>query len=126
MKNCGRHNVRKYREIKDSEKYVTLEISLKFGSLEKTIITSSEPKDNLVISGKGLINSLSIKAKTAPKKHKKARYPIRNIRIKDLSKIIRDFEKLPYKSYERRRPKHEPTDSYFNLARQLWEVYDES
>ena len=73
MKNCGRHNVRKYREIKDSEKYVTLEISLKFGSLEKTIITSSEPKDNLVISGKGLINSLSIKAKTAPKKHKKGK-----------------------------------------------------
>ena len=33
--------------------------------------------------------------------------------MKDLSKIIRDFEKLPYKSYERRRPKNDPTDSYF-------------
>ena len=39
--------------------------------------------------------------------------------MKDLSKIIREFEKLPYKSYERRRPKHDPTDSYFYLARQL-------
>ena len=33
--------------------------------------------------------------------------------------IIREFEKLHYKRYERRRPKYEPTDSYFYLARQL-------
>ena len=39
--------------------------------------------------------------------------------MKDLSKIIREFEKLPYKSYERRRPKHEPTHSYFYLSRHL-------
>ena len=26
MKNCGRHNVRKHREIKGSDKYVTLDI----------------------------------------------------------------------------------------------------
>ena len=29
MKNCGGHNVRKHREIKGSDKYVTLDISLK-------------------------------------------------------------------------------------------------
>ena len=46
MKNCGRHNVRKHRDIKDSDNYVKLEISLKFISLEKMRITSSEPKDN--------------------------------------------------------------------------------
>ena len=46
MKNCGCHNDRKHREIKGSAKYVTLEISLKFGSLDKIRITSSEPKDN--------------------------------------------------------------------------------
>ena len=39
--------------------------------------------------------------------------------MKDLSKIIRDFEKLPYKSYEMMSPKHEPTESYFHLARHL-------
>ena len=39
--------------------------------------------------------------------------------MKDLSKIIREFDKFPYKSYEIRRPKHDPTDSYFYLARQL-------
>ena len=33
--------------------------------------------------------------------------------------MIRDFEKPPYGSYERRRPKHETTESYFLLARKL-------
>ena len=42
----------------NGENHITLEISLKFGSLEDMKITSSEPKDYLVISGKGLITSL--------------------------------------------------------------------
>ena len=33
--------------------------------------------------------------------------------------IIREFEKLPYESYEKNRPNHEPTDSNFYLARHL-------
>ena len=44
MNNCDRRNVRKHREIKDSDKYITLEISLNFGSLDKMRITYSEPK----------------------------------------------------------------------------------
>ena len=68
MKNCGRHNVRKHREIKGSDNYVTLEILLKFDSLDKTRITSSESKDNLGRPGMGLITSLGIKAKAIPKK----------------------------------------------------------
>ena len=63
MKFCGRLNVRKHREIKGSYKYVTLEISLKFDSLDKIEIISSESKDDFVISGQGLITSLGIKAK---------------------------------------------------------------
>ena len=39
--------------------------------------------------------------------------------MKDLSNIIREFDKLPYKSYERRRPKREPTDSSYYLARHI-------
>ena len=68
MKNCGHRNVRKHREIKFSEKYFTLDISFKFGSMDEMRITSSEPKDNLVRSGKGLITSLGIKAKARPTK----------------------------------------------------------
>ena len=41
MKNCGRRNVRKHREIKGSENYFTLEISLNFDSLDKMRIKSS-------------------------------------------------------------------------------------
>ena len=44
MKNCCCRNVRKHREIKGSDKYVTLDISLKFDSLDKTKIISSESK----------------------------------------------------------------------------------
>ena len=58
-----------------------------------------------------MITSLGIKDKERPNKYKEARYSIKNVSMKELSKIIREFEKLPYKSYERRRPKHEPTDS---------------
>ena len=54
-----------------------------------------------------------------PKQYKKARYSIGIGSKKDLSKIIREFLKLPYESYERKRTKHEPTDSYFYLVRQL-------
>ena len=44
MKNGGCYNVRKHKEINSSDKYVTLDISLKFESLEKMKITSPESK----------------------------------------------------------------------------------
>ena len=92
---------------------------MKFDSLDKKKITSSESKYILVISGKGSITSLGIKAKESPNKYKRERYAIRNVNKNDLSRIIREFEKLPSESYERKRPKHDPTDSYFHLARHL-------
>ena len=119
MKNCGCRNVRKHRYIKGSDKYVTLDISLKFDSMYKTRIKSSGSKDNLGRSGKGLITSLGLKAKARPKKYKKSRYAIVNVRKKDLSKIIREFEKLPYESDDKKSPKHEPTDNLFYLLIKL-------
>ena len=53
MKKFGCCNVRKHRDIKDSDKYTTLDILLKFVSLDKMIITFSDPKDNLGRSVKG-------------------------------------------------------------------------
>ena len=104
---------------KGSDKYVTLDISLKFDSLRKMKITSSESKGKLERSGKGLITSLGFKAKVILQKYKKARYAIGNVSNKDLSKIIREFDKSVKLPYDKKRPKHEPTDSYFYLARQL-------
>ena len=62
MKNCGCCNVRKHREINFSEKYVTLDISLKNYSLDKMKTTSSESNEKLGRPRKGLIASLGIKA----------------------------------------------------------------
>ena len=62
---------------------------------------------------------MGLKVKIRPKKYKKARYATGNVSKKDLSKITREFGKLTYESYERKRPNYEPTNSYFYLARQL-------
>ena len=63
IKNCGRHNVSKHREIKGSDKYITLDISLKSDSIDNMRIKSSESKDNLGRSRKGFSTSLGLKAK---------------------------------------------------------------
>ena len=84
--------MKKHKEIRGSDKYVTLDISSKFDSVDKMKITSSESKGKLEISGKGLITSLGFKTKVTSHKYKKARYSIGNVSKKDLSKIIREFE----------------------------------
>ena len=91
MKNSGRHNVRKNRDIMDGRKYITLDISLDFGSLDKIKITSSEPKYYLERSGKGLITSMGIKTIISAKKKKKARRAITNVSMKYISKINKEF-----------------------------------
>ena len=110
MKNCGRRNVRKHKEIMGSEKYVTLEISSKFDSLEKMKITSSESKVQFGKIRKGVdyLSGFQDQSKA-----------IGNVSEKDISRIIKDFEKIEKLPYEKKRPKHEPTDSYFHLAKQL-------
>ena len=96
MKNYDPQNFRKHRYIKGSDKYFALDILLKYDSLDKMTITSSESKYSLVILGKGLITSLGLKTKVRPHNYKKASYAIKNVSKKDLSKIIREFEKLSY------------------------------
>ena len=81
--------------------------------------TSSYSKGKLERSGKGLVTALDFKNKVGSQKEKKARYAIVNISEKDLSKIIKEFEKIGKLPYEKNRPKHEPTLSYFHLLRQL-------
>ena len=94
MKNCGRRKVRKQKEIKGSDKIVTLNISVKFDSLNKMKTTSSGSKGKLGRSGKGLVTALAFKTKVRSQKYKNARYAIVNVSKKDLSKIIKGFEKM--------------------------------
>ena len=73
MKNCGQRNVRKHKEIKGSDKCVTLNIyeilniSEKFDNLNKMETTSSESKVGLEGSGKGLVTALALKTKARSK-----------------------------------------------------------
>ena len=115
--------VRKHKDIKGSDKCVTLNnyeilnISEKFDDLNNMETTSSESKVELEISGRGLVTSLALKTKSRfKKKNKKARFAIRNVSMKDLSNKIKEFEKIVKVPYVKRIPKHEPTSSYFHLV----------
>ena len=119
MKHFGHRNVRKHRNIKEGEKYTTLGISLDYGSLENMKIKYSEPKFNLGGSGKKLITSMGLNNIKRSKRKKNPRCVITNVSLKDISKIIREFGKLCYEVYVQNRSKHEPTDSYFCLVRQV-------
>ena len=65
-----------------------MDIYLDYGIMDNMKIISPEPKDYLVISGKGLINSLGIKTIIKSKKIKKLRYAITNVSLKDISKNL--------------------------------------
>ena len=117
MKNCGRRKVGKHKEIKGIDNIVTLNVSAKFDILDNMKTTSSESKGKLGRSGKGLVNALALKIKVRSQKYKKARYAIGNVSKKDLSNIIKEFEKIDKVPYVKRIPKHEPTSSYYHLVR---------
>ena len=111
MKKCGRRKFRKHKEINESDKIVTLNVSAKFDSLNKTETTSSESKGKLGRSGKGLVTALALKTKVRSQKYKKARYAIGNVSMKDISNIINKFEKIGRLPYVKSILKHEPTSS---------------
>ena len=128
MKNFGRSKVSKHKEIKGSDKIVTLNVSAKFDSLNKMETTSSESKGKLGRSGKGLVTALAFNTKVRLQEYKKSRYAIRNVSEKELSEIIKEFEKIGRVPYVKRIPKHDPTFSYFHLVRCITECmmrYDE-
>ena len=46
-------------------------------------------------------------------------HAIINVSLKDISRIIKEFERLPYESCVQKRSKHVTTDSYFYPAIQI-------
>ena len=67
--------------------------------------------------GKGLVTDLAFKTKLSSQKYKKASYAIGDVSEKDLPDIIKKFEKIGKLPYEKKRPKHEPTPSYFHIVK---------
>ena len=82
LKNCGSRKVRKHKEIKGSDKCVTLDIyeilniSEKFDDLNKMETTSSESKLELERPGKGLVTALALKTKSGSKNKKRQGMPL--------------------------------------------------
>ena len=68
MQNCGCRKGRKHKDIKGSAKIVNLNVSAKFDSLKKIKTKSSESKEKLGRSGKGLVTALDFKTKVRPQK----------------------------------------------------------
>ena len=74
MRNCSQRNVRKHKEIKESDERVTLnmneilKISEKFDNLDKMETTSSDSKVKMEGSGKWLVSALALKTKARSKK----------------------------------------------------------
>ena len=122
MRNCGQRNVRKHREIKDSDERVNLnmneilKISEEFDNLDKMETTSSESKVKMEGSGKWLVTAPDLNTKARSTKYKKARYAIGNVSMKDLSNKIKEFENFVKVLHLKRTHKHEPTLSYFHLV----------
>ena len=123
MRNCGKRNFRKHREIKESDERVTYENMyeiLKFselvGNLDKMETTSSESKVKMEGSGKWLVTALALKTKTRSTKYKMARYDIGNVSMKDLVNKIIEFEEFVRVPHFKKEPKHEPTLSYLHLV----------
>ena len=76
MKLFGRCKVMKHKEIKGSDKIVTLNVSANFYSLNKMETTSSDPKGKLGTSGKGLVTALALKTKVRSKNTKRQGMPL--------------------------------------------------
>ena len=119
MKNCDRRKVWKHKEIKGSDKIVTLNISANFESLNKMKTTSSESKEKMRRSVMGLVTDLAFKTKVRSSKYKKSKYAIVNVSEKYLQNIIKEFESIGKLNYEKRIPKHETTPNYFHIIRQI-------
>ena len=104
MKNCGGRKVRKHKEIKGSDKYVTLDISSKFGSLEKMKTTSSDSKGRMETSGKGLVTSLGFRTKVSSKNTKKQGMPSEISVRRTFRRLSKSLGKLGNYLMRRRRP----------------------
>ena len=70
MTSCIRRNVRKHKEINNSEQYIYLDVSLEIDFLDRRGFTTSESRDYIGISGKGLTKSLTLITKNPNKKNR--------------------------------------------------------
>ena len=66
--------------------------------------------------GKWLVTALVLKTKSRSTNYKKARYAIVNVRMKDLSNKIKEFQHFVKVPHLKKTPKHEPNLIYSHLV----------
>ena len=71
---CGCSNVRKQKEIRNVEHYITLDIYLDLGCLHKRKLTSPGPRYYVGIPDKGLNTYLTLRSRKKPKSKQKAKF----------------------------------------------------
>ena len=91
MTSFGRRNVKKHTEIKNSEKYIALEIYLKLGCMDNREVTYSESREYMGRLDKGLTTSLTIRTKS-PNNEQKARTNITAISNHYFNNLLKDFK----------------------------------
>ena len=105
MKSCGRHNVMKHKEIKNSGQYIALEISLEIDGLEKNEFTSSGSRNYLGRSGKGMTTYLTLGRRRRLKKKRKARNSNTEFVPQYLMNILEEFKDITSPRYSKRQVK---------------------
>ena len=106
----GRCNVRKYREIKNGDKYIILCISSYLDFLDKKEVTSSEPNNYRGISCKGLNASLYLMTKISNKKQKD-RLSINALTNKYFHKLLNNFNNSLFLGDKSKQVCNEPTEA---------------
>ena len=113
MKNYGCRKVSKHKEIKGSDKSVTLDISSKFDSINKIKTTYSESKGKLERSVKGLVTALDFKIKVRSQNYKSQGMPSEMSVRRTFRRLSKSLRKLVNYLTRRRGPNMSLTTANF-------------
>ena len=97
----GWRNVRKKREINNSENYIALDIYLRIDCLENREVVSSGSRDYVGISGRELSTYMNIGTKI-PNNKQNERTAITDITNQYFRKLLNKFKNLPYLGYKKK------------------------
>ena len=75
----------------------------------------------MVISGKGLTTSPTLRTKS-PNNKQKARTSITEITNQDFRKFLKEFKNSPYLGYKNKQVHNQPTEAYFFLIKQVYKI----
>ena len=109
-RSCGRHNVRKLKEIKNVEQYTNSEISLKLDFMDNMEVTFSGSRNYVGRTVKGLNNSLTLRIRRRSNKKQKSNTDNTGVVTKNNMKLHEEVKDLPYLLYRKRQVKNEPTE----------------